>query len=73
MSKQSSLRCLTASQLREVPRSHLERWLSSTKAAENALDTLIGMGCNAPQYANDRAVCEHNRKLLTKQLTRVPA
>ncbi len=65
------IRTLNARQLRDVPRSHLERWLDGTKAAESALDTLIGMGCNAPQYANDRAVCEHNRKLLTKQLSRV--
>ncbi|WP_295925335.1 hypothetical protein [uncultured Xanthomonas sp.] len=67
------LRCLTARQLRDVPRAQVERWLASTKAAESALDTLIGMGCNAPQYANDRAVCEHNRRLLTKQLSRVAA
>ncbi|UYK81409.1 hypothetical protein NG829_03580 [Xanthomonas sacchari] len=67
------LRCLTAHQLRDVPRVQVERWLANTKAAESALDTLIGMGCTAPQYANDRAVCEHNRRLLTKQLSRVAA
>ncbi|WP_312917710.1 hypothetical protein [Stenotrophomonas sp.] len=65
------IRTLNARQLRDLPRPHLERWLDTTKAAESALDTLIGMGCSAPQYANDRAVCEHNRKLLTKQLSRV--
>lgn len=62
------LRRLSPSQLHNMPRPHLERWLDSTNAAESALNTLIGMGCNAPQYANDRAVCEHNRKLLSKQL-----
>ncbi|WP_414489098.1 hypothetical protein [Stenotrophomonas maltophilia] len=67
------IRCLTAGQLRGIPRTHLQRWLDSTRTAEGALDTLIAMGCNAPQYANDRAVCEHNRKLLTKQLSRVLA
>lgn len=67
------IRCITARQLRDIPRPHLERWLDSTKAAESALDTLIALGCNAPQYANDRAVCEHNRKLLTKQLGKVGA
>lgn len=67
------IRCLTARQLRDLPRPQLERWLTSTKAAESALETLIAMGCNAPQYANDRAVCEHNRKLLVRQLGKVAA
>ncbi|ATS40454.1 MULTISPECIES: hypothetical protein [Xanthomonas] len=73
MTTNRSLRCLTATQLRGVARPQLERWLASTRTAEGALDTLIGMGCTAPQYANDRAICEHNRKLLTRQLGRVAA
>ncbi|MEA9885341.1 hypothetical protein VDG05_13470 [Xanthomonas campestris pv. raphani] len=71
MTTNRSLRCLTATQLRGVARPQLELWLANTKTAEGALDTLIDMGCTAPQYANDRAICEHNRRLLTKQLSRV--
>lgn len=66
----SPIRFLTARQLSGVPRPMLERWLGNVEAVEQALDTLIGMGCNAPQYANDRAICEHNLKLLAKQLSR---
>lgn len=67
------IRRLTARQLRALSRAHLERWMASTEAAERALGTLIGMGCTAPQYANDRAICRHNLELLSRQLSRVPA
>jgi len=67
------LRCLTAAHLRGLPRAQLERMLDSAVAAQKALETLIGMGCCAPQYANDRAICEHNRRLLVRQLGKVAA
>ena len=71
--KRSRVICLTKARLRLFPRSELQDLLVKHTAALISCEELIAHGDEDRQLRNDRATLEHNKRLLTAELSRFAA